>query len=81
MGAPNRYPDPDVPMRPTEVARTAARPPRVRLFVIAAIILGIIVLVGIAIFIARMGGGSPAPARPKPQQPAMWVASSLAVSS
>lgn len=62
-------------MRPTEVARTAARPPRTRLFVIAAVILGIIVLVGIAVFIARLGGGSPAPSRPKPQKPAIWMPS------
>jgi flagellar basal body-associated protein FliL len=75
MGAPNRYPDPETPARISEVPRTAGVPQRVRLVAIAAIILAVLVLVGIAIFIARMGGGAPAQHNKPKAPPSMWVGS------
>ncbi len=78
MGSLNRYPaqypDPEPP-RSTQ-APAQARKTRTRWYVVGAIILVLLVLFGLAIFIARLGGRGPArQGTPPAPAPGMWIAS------
>ncbi len=45
-----------------------------RAFIVAVIILAVLVIVGVVIFIARLGGGNPRPTPPKSPAAGMWLA-------
>ncbi len=74
MGVPYRIPDEELPPRPREVPRTQGPSKIPRAFIVAAIVLAVLVIVGVAIFLTRLGGRGPAPAHNAPKAPtSMWV--------
>ncbi len=76
MGALNRYPSSDLPPGMREVPRPPVRKSRARWFIVGAIILVLLVVFGVAIFVARLGGRGPArQGTPKAPPPGLWIAS------